>query len=488
MIDFIARINNIADQQSKEADKRRYRKKFETLSPEYKHHLSGSFVLVDGNKIETGICGSDIIVTRKIDGEMRTIYFDGEQCYMYTTGGKEEKDFPCLVEMAALLKKAGISSCGIAAELTFVSPSHKRTRVSDVVHAIATPSLHNQLALYAFDILFLNDEQWVPSHYSQTYEKLELLFGKTDISKLVTVVQMEKAENPEQVRQIYEKWVVEEKSEGLVVHSEQPIIWKIKPQHTVDAVAIGYTTSCEELRDLLFAVINENGLYRVFAHGGNGLTNEHRAILLNQLESLKTGTTSHFTDSRGAVFQMVEPKFVFEVSAIDFASENCLHQCYKNQLLSFSQEQGWSLEQIAPGVTTFSLKIKTLREDKQPVFEDCRESQISNICSFVTSETCNEKARFVKKESLPPSTILERIVYVKENNFGVYVKKFVVLKTNKEESGRFPAYFLHYSDLGSKRKDFLKKRVFISNDKAQIFQIMHNLIEKEIKTGWTHVK
>lgn len=491
MIDYIARIQTIAKEQRKQSDKVSYRRKFETISPEYKHHLSGCFVLVDGNKIETSICGKDIIVTRKIDGEMRTVYFDGDDCFMYTTGGKEESGFPCLIQMAAKLKALGFSACAFAAELNYVSPDQKdipvRTRVTDVIHAISTPSLHNNLALYPFDILFLDDARWVPLHYKETYAKLEEIFGKHDLSKLVTPVQMEMAENPAQVQQIYNRWVKNEKAEGLVVHSEQPVIWKIKPQHTIDAVAVGYTTSAGELRDILFATIDENGLFRIFCHGGNGLTNQMRHALIEQFESIKTESNCHNSDSTGAVFQMIEPKFVFEISAIDFASENCLHQSYKNQKLKFESGK-WILEQIAPGITTYSMKICQLREDKKPVFEDCRETQLSDICPFYTSSNQNDQIVFVNKDVLQKSEILYRTVYKKTTGANIYVKKFVLLKTNKEKTGRFPTYLLHFSSLSSRSTNVINKRVFISEDKSQLYQMMKDLMAREIKTGWVNVK
>jgi len=491
MIDYIARIQSVAKEQRKQSDKISYRRKFETISPEYKHHLSGSFVLVDGNKIETSICGKDIIVTRKIDGEMRTVYFDGEECFMYTTGGKEESGFPCLKSMAEKLKALGFTACAFAAELNYVSPNQKatpfRTRVTDVIHAIATPSLHQNLALYPFDILFLDDERWAPLHYKETYAKLEEIFGAHDYSKLVTPVQMEKAETPLQVQEIYNRWVKTEKAEGLVVHSEQPVIWKIKPQHTIDAVAVGYTTSVGELRDILFATIDENGLHRIFCHGGNGLTNQMKHLLIEEFVKIKVESNCHNSDSTGAVFQMIEPKFVFEISAIDFASENCLHQCYKNQKLKFEGGR-WILEQIVPGVTTYSMKIIQLREDKKPIFEDCRESQLSDICPFTSSENQNEQTIFVNKDVLQKSEILYRNVFKKTTGSNIYVKKFVLLKTNKEKTGRFPSYFLHFSSLSSRSTNVINKRIFISEDKSQLYQMMKDLIAKEVKTGWVNVK
>lgn len=34
------------------------------------------------------------------------------------------------------------------------------------------------------------------------------------------------------------------------VHSESPMVWKVKPRHTIDAAVIGYTTGVDGIRDV----------------------------------------------------------------------------------------------------------------------------------------------------------------------------------------------------------------------------------------------
>jgi hypothetical protein len=64
------------------------------------------------------------------------------------------------------------------------------------------------------------------------------------------------------------------------------------------------------------------------------------------------------------------------------------------------------------------------------------------------------------------------------------VKKYVILKTNKEHTKKFSPYILHITDYSSGRKDFMKKWIFPSSSKEQLLEIMRDKIKKEIKSGW----
>ena len=226
-MDLLARIQSVLDSTAEAAFLANSRKLFDETAVEYKHRLSGKFVLTNPSQI-ADIEGSNICITRKLDGEMRTVYFDGKTTVMFTTGGREEKDFPCLEEFTTKMKAAGIKCAGFAAELNFIKPDKSRSRVSDVIHALANEELHASLVLSPFDILFIDDSKWQAEHYEKTYEKLVEIFGPD------SPVQMEKGKSSSDIARVYKKWVIKEKAEGLVVHTEQPVIWKIKPLHSID--------------------------------------------------------------------------------------------------------------------------------------------------------------------------------------------------------------------------------------------------------------
>ena len=471
-MDFIQRIQATLAASAEKNFLENSRKLFDETAVEYKHRLSGKMVLTAPSKI-ADIEGSKICITRKLDGEMRTVYFNGSSSLMFTTGGKEEKDFPCLEEFTKKLKAAGIKCAGFAAELNFIKADKSRSRVSDVIHALANEELHSSLALSPFDILFIDDSKWQAEHYEKTYEKMVEIFGKEG------PVQMEKGASASDIVRVYKKWVIKEKAEGLVVHTEQPVIWKIKPLHSIDAAVIGYTSYEKGVRDLLFAVMEPSGIYRIFASGSNGLSDKQRKILEVNLSALKVSSNLIYTDSQGVAFQMIKPEFVFEVTATDFANTNCLNDCFKNYIVEYSEEKGWNMKGKVPGIITYNLSIVRLREDKKCVEPDIALHQLQDLCPFPNAE------KNLRPQKLADSTIVERKVFYKESGKRKYVKKYVLLKTNKEKTELYSKYILHFTDYSSSREEKMKISLWCSSDKTELQEKMETMIYKSIKSGWT---
>ena len=61
------------------------------------------------------------------------------------------------------------------------------------------------------------------------------------------------------------------------------------------------------------------------------------------------------------------------------------------------------------------------------------------------------------------------------------IHKFLIGKTNKEASGRYPAYVFYHTDFCSGRKEMLKRDLDTSSDEAQIRAILN------VKKGWIEV-
>jgi hypothetical protein len=95
----------------------------------------------------------------------------------------------------------------------------------------------------------------------------------------------------------------------------------------------------------------------------------------------------------------------------------------------------------------------------------------------------NEKSNSELKES----KLLHREVYVKESKEIKKVRKFVVWKTNKEESNEFPAFVYHYTDYSPERKDPLKKEIKVSENQKEIEMVLKTELEENVKKGWKKV-
>lgn len=449
--------------------------KYIQIAVNYKKNIAGRFALIEGAKLKQRIDGERISVTRKIDGHLQIVYFQDGKVFMINSQGREKASaLKCLDVFGTSLKKAGVESAIIAAELYFPDLSG-RSRCSDVIAALADEEKKALLCLAPFDIIELDGEPWKQEHYADTHNKLCTLFQ----DKQVRPVQMKNAASKEDVQAIYDEWVVGEGAEGLVVHNEGPIIWKIKPRHTIDASVIGYTTSDRGIRDLMLAVRRPDGLFQMFALGSNGLSDEDRTGIAQRLSQKHVDSEYVLSDSRGIAYQMVKPEIVYEISAVELVARGNDDKVRMNPLLRFDNSQGWKLEGNTPGVTALSVVFERERTDKSPNETDIRVSQLSDICPFEEPEGDTAK--------LKPSTLLERRVFKKTSGEKVMLHKFLLWKTNKEASGRFPAYVFFHTDFSSGRKEIIKRDLAYSSDEAQIRAIFDAEMAANVKKGWEEI-
>lgn len=65
--------------------------------------------------------------------------------------------------------------------------------------------------------------------------------------------------------------------------------------------------------------------------------------------------------------------------------------------------------------------------------------------------------------------------------------KFLIWKTNKEASGKFPAYMFYHTDYSSSCKELIKRDMAFSSSEEQIREILATEIADNIKKGWEEV-
>jgi hypothetical protein len=445
------------------------------LVTNYKRRISGNFSPININQIETKLTGSDFCVTRKLDGELMVVFYDGTDIYGVGTGGKVRINLPCLIDAANKLSDKNIGAVTFAAEL-YVDEQDGRSRVYDVIANLGKDGDCSRLKLAVLDIINLDNESLAPVHYRDTHKKITEIFGEAGRCHAIP---MKETTSRQGVSEIAQSWIENERAEGIVVHSDLPRIYKIKPKHTFDVVILGYTEGDNnnrgKIRDILIGLMTDNGTYQVIGKTGNGFTEDQKTSFFEKLSVLHVESQFLETDSRNVAYHMVKPEIVVEIGANDLLTESS-KGIKENHLLGY--DESYIVAGVVPGVSLIHPVFERLREDKSAGIEQVNVKQITDLVYVGSADSS-------KTVNLPGSELLFREVYVKESKGHTMLQKFLLWKTNKSElDSSYLEYVMHYTNFSPTRKDPLKRDVRISSSKEQIFEIKDAFLKKNVKKGW----
>ena len=444
------------------------------LAKEYKRKTASRYLPVSSEEITTKIIESDeYSVSKKYDGHLYLLYFDGEQSTLINHGGRKITDLELLKESDKLLK-GKCKDVVLAGEL-YLHKEGERSRSFDLASAL--DDNHKDIQFKVFDILILDV---VEKNYKikELNDKLnELLKG----GKSISAIENSFVESRKDIDSLFQDIVVKESEEGIVVQSDNGPTYKIKPLITLDAVVVGFSEGEgrreNKLKELLLALKISENEYLTIAKVGNGFTDEQRDSIFKELEKQKVDSDFVEVSSSNIAFTMVKPTKVVEFSCLDVYNENS-KGVIKKMSLTFDKDS-YSTVYKKPSVSVTAGVFLSFRKDKKVNTEDVGLSQITKI---IPLETNSESVSELKK-----SKLLHREVYVKESKGIKKVRKFVVWKTNKEESKEFPAFVYHYTDYSPGRKEPLKKEIKISENQKEIEMVLKSELEDNVKKGWEKV-
>ena len=455
------------------------------LAAAYKKDVCKNYISINPGQIDDKLGGSSYYVTRKYDGELAVLFWNGEDCFSVNSGGTVRMGLPCLEEAAACFRAAGLKQAVIPSEL-YVDEEKARSRVFEVLAALADKSLHHTLRLAPFDIALLDDgAPYRPASYEDVHRRLGELCGK---SPLLQPVRLENAASRAEVKDLFEKWVNEEGGEGLVVRSELPMIYKIKNRHTLDAAVIGFSEGAGDtrgqVRTLLLALMDEGGIFQIIGRCGNGLGEDLKKELLPRLLEMKIDSKYIETDSNHVAFHMIRPELVVEIYINDVLFETSSGPIFNHRLELKAGTQTYHRCGSVPGLSVVFPIFSRFREDKQVNPVDLRLAQVGEI----NYNPYAEKA--AASEELAPSKLIKREVYKKTLGSKLMIQKFLVWKTNKEKAGpgaSYPAYVLAYTNFSSDRAEPLQSEARVSESEEQILALCTELMDKNLKKGWERV-
>ena len=444
------------------------------LAKEYKRKTASRYLPVSSEEITTKIIESDeYAVSKKYDGHLYLLYFDGKKSILYNHGGRQLADLGLLKEADELLK-GKCKEIVFAGEL-YLHKEGERSRSFDLTSGL--DDNHKDIQYKAFDILTLDGEE-KDFNIKELDTKLKELL-KTGNS--VNAVETSFVESRKDIESLFQDIVVKGNEEGIIVQSDNGPTYKIKPLITLDAVVVGFSegegSRENKLKELLLALKISENEYLTIAKVGNGFTDEQRDSIFKELEKQKVDSDYVEVSSSNIAFTMVKPIKVVEFSCLDVYNENS-KGCIKKMSLTFENES-YSAVFKKPSVSVTAGVFLSFRDDKKVNTEDVGISQITKIISLETNEKSNSE--------LKESKLLHREVYVKESKGIKKVRKFVVWKTNKEESNEFPAFVYHYTDYSPGRKDPLKKEIKVSENLKQIEDVLKLELEDNVKKGWEKV-
>ena len=443
---------------------------------QYKRKIAGGYISINQDDINSKITGDKVYLSTKIDGEFNILHFDGTKTFLINGNGKIKDDLPFLESIGNTLKENNISSLSIAVEL-HIKESDKRCRVFEVMSAISSQS--QSLVLSAFDILDIDGEDFVSEDYEQTITKLDEMFKNNNVINPVSL----KIVNSKEVMEIYEDVVVQNGAEGLVVRIDgMPIIYKVKPLHTLDMAIIGFTEGDKnKVREVLLGLLTEDNNYIQVGRVGTGLDEETKEKLFVTLSQNIIDSSYIEADKRRVAFAMVKPTIVVEVSINELLTENSKGMI-KNPLISYSNDNGYEFISSINGTSLLHPVFKRIRDDKTINNHDIRYKQITDIVYIDNSNSSQNK-------ELPKSEIIFREVYTKTSKGKTNVQKLIAWKTNKEEiDDSYSAYVMNYTNFSPTRGEALKKDVRISSNKEQILELLNSFKDKNIKKGWVLVE
>lgn len=449
---------------------------------EYRRVQASRLIPIEKKDIRPRLPAGEYHLSRKVDGELAILVFDGGEALLVNPGGTVRVGLPLLADAGKKLTKAGVKSALIAGELYYRHPDGSRPRVHDVSRAARSPASQDdldRLCLAVFDVIEIDGQPLVSKH-SDVFAKITKLFSGKD---RVHPVDATTVKTPEEIEKYFADWVEGQGGEGLVLRSDSVGSYKLKPRHNIDVAVIGYTEGTEDrkgmLHDLLCAVIRKDGSFQIIGRVGTGFSDEERRSLLSDLRALHSRSDYAEIGDGHVAYQMVRPDWVIEVSCLDLIVQTSRSGIIERMVLSYDEKLGkWEPVRRMPLASLISPVYVRRREDKRPNAVDVRAQQIADLAEIALLD------KDARTYSLPASEVIRREVYVKTLKGQTAVRKLLLWKTNKEVDGGFPAYVLHYTDYSPTRKEPLSRDIRISNSRDQIEALWKEFHTENIVKGW----
>ncbi len=452
----------------------------QTRAQNYKRQLSNKMYPIEKLRITEKIPNLEgYNISRKIDGEFSLLFFDGKKTISCNPGGTVRTGLPCFDELSKLLIESKVKS-GIFACDMFVLKK-ERERVHELIRIIRNPKTEKDLltlGVYIHDIISINETAFEPST-KKISETIEDYFSSGVLVKPLESVTVSSNRN---IIKIYEDWVENEGSEGLVVRHDSVGWFKIKPVHTIDCVVVGFSDSVNErkglLHDLLVGLLRSDGNIQLLGKVGGGFTDQERKEIFEDLQKKVVPSDYVEVSSAYLAYEWVKP-LVAEIKCLDVISKNSRGDNINKMVLNWNEsESKYEGIRKKPFVSILAPRFVRMREDKSVTLE---EVSVKQVATFVEVEDIEKALADIE---LPKSELLRRDVYFKKQGEKLMIRKILMWKTNKESSQEYPPFITFHTDFSSQRQEPLTTNLKPSTSLKKAEIAFEELLEKSVKKGW----
>ena len=423
----------------------------------YKRRVASRFLPLEGDSAQQDLPESEaFIYSQKLDGHLGFAVVEGDRVQFYNRSGVALN----LPSLAAAFPRID----GIWAGELYMRAG--RSRAFQVATAVANGG--DELGFAVFDAVHALEQ-------SPT-ERIELVERTIPAGERVHAVAWARTDSRTEILARYQE-ALEAGQEGLIVVPAHGLGYKLKPIIELDVTVLGYSMKEDGsgIRSLLVGLMDDEGVWQVVASVGGGYNEDDRAIWLQKLEPMVTDGDILLVAKNRLAYKWVRPEIVIQIKCIEAIVEDASGIIWKERL-RYADDTGYRSQGKRPGVSLLSPVFQHQRSDKQPGADDTGLRQVSDRVEIGEAAVASEGTE-------QAGEVLFRKVYTKSGKGGVAVRKFVGVRTHRDD-GRFPAYYVFFTDFSAGRKDPLKTDISLAADEAELHRQLAALETENVKKGW----
>lgn len=448
----------------------------------YKRQVAKRYRVVEPDIIEQVLPTEELLLSPKLDGELWFLVKRGGDVALCAYNGRVLHGVAPLRGVKEHVAK--LPDFVVAGELV-ATVGAERPRSHHVGASLSDPRGEGALSFHAFDLVEEAGQDRLGTPYEERHRWLEASLGGLPADGRVRVVLTERGD-PKLVASRYREWVIGNRFEGVVVRSQRGLTYKIKPTMTIDVVVIAFgervTGDVRQVRELQVGLFREDGTLQLVGSVGTGLSEDDRARWHQRLSAIEAPSAFRLANREGTLCRFVRPEVVVEMRVSDLLVTDAWDAPIRRMSLRWGEGkagEGARYEAVAELRTAVPLHPVLLRErtDKKPDATDAGMQQITSYLEEVGVDAVQASARAAAE-------VVRRAVFTKETKGQLAVRKYVIVKTNKDAEGTHPPYVAFFSDFSAGRREPLQTSLRTAATLDEASAHVERWLAENVKKGW----